>query len=570
MNRKDEKRSDLPPCLEEKGIRRVYAELSSGLRVPFLAVEVTGDRNGYFLLPDMAGPWREAAGAEIYPQGITPVRHSWIEQRAVQVVRPHGLRPGGAPEWQPIYQRRSFPVWRGRPGEAVTQLELARKGVVTPEMEYAAARESLPGWIKSLEELQDIGPEGISAWRVTPEKVRQEIAAGRAILPANINHPELEPTVIGSAFRVKINSNIGHSAAASGAGEEIEKMIVSVRYGADTVMDLSTGPEVITTRESIVRHCPVPVGTVPIYEAVQRVGNRPEDLSWELFRDVVIEQAEQGVDFFTIHAGVLQAYLPLAERRLAGMVSRGGSIMARWCRVHGRENFIYEHFDELCEIMRSYDVAFSLGDGLRPGCIEDANDEAQLAELRTLGLLAERARQMGCQVMIEGPGHVPLHLVRENMELKRRYCGETPFYTLGPLVTDIAAGHDHIASAIGAALIAAEGCALLCYVTPREHLGLPTLEDVREGVIAHRIAAHAADLAKGLPWAREWDNALSRARRKLHWDDQMRLFLDPETARRKFAEVNVDGKRAVCSMCGRDFCAVRIFSETAKSGEVSE
>ena len=546
------------PCGMMKGMRKVYARLESGLRVPLLAVEVReGKRRRFFILPDNSGPWRDRAAAAGYPQGTARLRQQWIEARGE--VAPEGR---GA-----VFQRRGFPVYRAVPGRCPTQLEYARRGMITPEMEFAAARESLPGWVDSPEELSRIRAAEMERWPVSPEKVRAEIAAGRAILPANINHPELEPTVIGPAFRVKINSNIGHSAAASGRGGELEKMIVSVVNGADTVMDLSTGPDVKETRESIIRHCPVPLGTVPIYEAVQRAGNVPEELTWELFRDVILEQAQQGVDFFTIHAGVLREYLPLAERRLGGMVSRGGSIMARWCRVHGKENFLYEHFEELCEIMRSYDVAFSLGDGPRPGCVEDANDEAQLAELRTLGELARRARQSGCQVMIEGPGHVPLHRVKENMELQRRYCAGTPFYTLGPLVTDIAAGHDHIASAIGGALIAMEGCALLCYVTPREHLGLPTVEDVREGVIAHRIAAHAADIARGIRWAREWDRAVSRARRELRWDDQMRLFLDPETAKRRFAEVNADGTKTVCTMCGREYCAVRIFSESSPPEE---
>ncbi|RKX32364.1 MAG: phosphomethylpyrimidine synthase ThiC [Verrucomicrobia bacterium] len=556
--------AELPSCMTE-GVFKVFAELESGLRVPFLAVEVRErKRRRFFILPDNSGPWREKAAGEVDPGGIARLRQPWIEARPE--VEP--VSQEGVPEnRRALFHERGFPLYRARPGTCPTQLEYARRGVITPEMEFAAARESLPGWVDSLERLKGIGAREMEKWPVSPEKVRAEIAAGRAILPANINHPELEPTVIGSAFRVKVNSNIGHSAAASGREGELEKMIVSVVNGADTVMDLSTGPGVVETRESIIRHCPVPLGTVPIYEAVQRVGNVPEELTWELFREVIIEQAEQGVDFFTIHAGVLREYLPLAEGRLGGMVSRGGSIMARWCRVHGKQNFLYEHFDELCEIMRSYDVAFSLGDGLRPGCIEDANDEAQLAELRTLGELARRARESGCQVMIEGPGHVPLHLVKENMELQRRYCAGAPFYTLGPLVTDVAAGRDHIASAIGAALIAMEGCALLCYVTPREHLGLPTVEDVREGVIAHRIAAHAADIARGVRWAREWDNAVSHARRELRWDDQMRLFLDPETAKQRFAEVNVDGMKTVCTMCGRDYCAVRIFSETSKREE---
>jgi len=420
-------------------------------------------------------------------------------------------------------------------------MHYARRGIVTPEMEFVAIREG-----------------------VDPEFVRQEVARGRAIIPANINHPELEPMIIGRNFLVKVNANIGNSAVTSSVAEEVEKMVWAIHWGADTVMDLSTGKYIHTTREWIIRNSPVPVGTVPIYQALERVGGRPEELTWEVFRDVLIEQAEQGVDYWTIHAGVLLRYIPLTVRRVTGIVSRGGSIMAAWCLAHHEENFLYTHFREICEIARAYDVSLSLGDGLRPGSIADANDEAQLAELRTLGELTKIAWEHDVQVMIEGPGHVPMHKIRENVELQMEWCHEAPFYTLGPIVTDIAPGYDHITSAIGAAMIAMYGTAMLCYVTPKEHLGLPNKEDVKQGVISYRIAAHAADLAKGHPMAQRWDDALSKARFEFRWEDQFNLSLDPDTARSYHDEtLPAPGAKLAhfCSMCGPKFCAMKITQE---------
>jgi len=434
-----------------------------------------------------------------------------------------------------------------RPGRAVTQMHYARRGIVTPEMEFVAIREG-----------------------VDPEFVRQEVARGRAIIPANINHPELEPMIIGRNFLVKVNANIGNSAVSSSVAEEVEKMVWAIRWGADTVMDLSTGKYIHTTREWILRNSPVPVGTVPIYQALERVGGRVEDLSWEVYRDVLIEQAEQGVDYWTVHAGVLLRYIPLTARRVTGIVSRGGSIMAAWCLAHHQENFLYTHFREICEIARAYDVSLSLGDGLRPGSIADANDEAQFAELRTLGELTRIAWEYDVQVMIEGPGHVPMHKIKENVDLQMELCHEAPFYTLGPLVTDIAPGYDHIASAIGAAMIAMYGTAMLCYVTPKEHLGLPNREDVKQGVIAYRIAAHAADVAKGHPAARRWDDALSKARFEFRWEDQFNLALDPETARAYHDEtLPAPGAKLAhfCSMCGPKFCAMKITQDVREYAE---
>ena len=421
-----------------------------------------------------------------------------------------------------------------------TQLELARAGTVTPEMEFVAIRE-----------------------HVAPEFVRDEIAAGRAIIPANRCHPESEPMIIGRKFRTKINANIGNSALGSSIPEELEKMRWSVLWGADTVMDLSTGKDIHETREAILRHCPTPIGTVPLYQALQKVDGDVNKLSWEIYRETLIEQAEQGVDYFTIHAGVLKKHVPLAKKRLTGIVSRGGSIMAQWMQNKGEESFLYTHFEEICEILQEYDITFSLGDGLRPGCLADANDAAQFGELKTLGELTQIAWKHGCQVMIEGPGHVPMHLIKENMDRQLEDCYEAPFYTLGPLVTDLAAGYDHLNSAIGGALIGWYGCSMLCYVTPKEHLGLPNKEDVREGVVAHKIAAHAADLAKGIPNAQDRDNAISKARFEFRWGDQFNLCFDPERARR-FREQSMppgekfDVKQRYCSMCGENFCAMRI------------
>jgi len=433
------------------------------------------------------------------------------------------------------------------PGGVVTQLHYARKGVITPEMEYIAIREGL-----------------------RPEFVRDEVARGRAVIPSNINHPEAEPMIIGRNFLVKINANIGNSVVSSSIEEEVEKAVWACRWGADTIMDLSTGKNIHETREWILRNTPVPVGTVPIYQALEKVGGKAEELSWEIFRDTLIEQAEQGVDYFTVHAGVLLRYVPLTARRLTGIVSRGGSIMAKWCLAHHRENFIYTHFEEICEIMRVYDVSFSLGDGLRPGSIADANDAAQFAELETLGELTKKAWQRDCQVIIEGPGHIPMHLIKENVDKQLKECDEAPFYTLGPLTTDIAPGYDHITSAIGAAMIGWYGTAMLCYVTPKEHLGLPNKKDVKDGVIAYKIAAHAADLAKGHPGAQRRDDALSKARFEFRWQDQFNLSLDPDTARSFHDEtLPAEGAKVAhfCSMCGPHFCSMKITQEVRRYAE---
>jgi phosphomethylpyrimidine synthase len=464
---------------------------------------------------------------------------------------------------------------RAKSGMNVTQLHYARKGIVTPEMEFIAIREN-----QSREMTEDLTARigqssGVVqhpgfAWGasipsvITPEFVRAEVARGRAIIPSNINHPESEPMIIGRSFLVKINSNIGNSSVASTIEEEVEKMIWSIRWGADTVMDLSTGKNIHETREWIIRNSPVPIGTVPIYQALEKVGGKAEDLTWEIFRDTLIEQAEQGVDYFTIHAGVRLAYVPMTAKRLTGIVSRGGSIHAKWCLSHHQENFAYTHFEEICEIMKAYDVAFSLGDGLRPGSIADANDEAQFAELDTLGELTKTAWRHDVQVMIEGPGHVPMHMIQVNMEKQLKACHEAPFYTLGPLTTDIAPGYDHITSGIGAAMIGWYGCAMLCYVTPKEHLGLPGREDVKAGVIAYKIAAHAADLAKGHPGAQARDNALSKARFEFRWEDQFNLALDPDTARQFHDATLPDNAAKVshfCSMCGPHFCSMKITQD---------
>ncbi|MDI9877738.1 phosphomethylpyrimidine synthase ThiC [Flectobacillus rivi] len=462
---------------------------------------------------------------------------------------------------------------KAKAGQNVTQLHYAKKGIITPEMEYIAIREN-----QKIESLQSLGhqhegysfgantPKGV----ITPEFVREEIAAGRAIIPANINHPESEPMIIGRNFLVKINANIGNSAVSSSIEEEVEKAVWACRWGADTIMDLSTGKNIHETREWIIRNSPVPIGTVPIYQALEKVGGKAEDLTWELFRDTLIEQAEQGVDYFTIHAGVLLRYVPLTAKRVTGIVSRGGSIMAKWCLAHHKENFLYTHFEEICEIMKAYDVSFSLGDGLRPGSIADANDAAQFAELETLGELTKIAWKHDIQVMIEGPGHVPMHMIKENMDKQLKECHEAPFYTLGPLTTDIAPGYDHITSGIGAAMIGWFGCAMLCYVTPKEHLGLPNRKDVKDGVITYKIAAHAADLAKGHPGAQVRDNALSKARFEFRWEDQFNLSLDPDTAREFHDEtLPADGAKIAhfCSMCGPSFCSMKITQEVRDYAE---
>ena len=469
--------------------------------------------------------------------GLPPLREAWVAGRGGYFEESRGRHVGG--EVEVPAQALSRPVRRGNDG--VTQLHHARHGVVTQEMEFVALREGF-----------------------APEFVREEVARGRAIIPANINHPELEPMAIGRNFLVKINANIGNSAVSSSIEEEVEKLRWATLWGADTVMDLSTGPNIHETREWILRNSPVPIGTVPIYQALEKVGGRPEELTWELYRDTLIEQAEQGVDYFTVHAGVLLRYIPMTARRMTGIVSRGGSIMAKWCLAHHEENFTYTHFREICEIMRAYDVSFSLGDGLRPGSIADANDEAQFAELKTQGELTRVSWEYDVQVMNEGPGHVPLHLIRENMEHQLDWCDEAPFYTLGPLTTDIAPGYDHITSAIGAAMIGWYGTAMLCYVTPKEHLGLPNRDDVKAGVIAYKIAAHAADLGKGHPRAQAWDDALSKARFDFRWEDQFNLALDPQTARAYHDEtMPAEGAKVAhfCSMCGPKFCSMELTQQ---------
>jgi phosphomethylpyrimidine synthase len=519
---------------------------------------------------DPSGPYTDPAVGIDIRQGLPALREPWVRARgdveevAARNIRPedNGLRAGEASE-VPLFDRGKRRPLRARNGGAPTQLAYARAGIVTAEMEYIAIRENLGRAAKgSTADGESFGasiPE-----IVTPEFVRDEVARGRAIIPANINHPESEPMIIGRNFLVKINANIGNSIVTSSVAEEVDKLVWAIRWGGDTVMDLSTGKNIHTIREWIVRNSPVPIGTVPIYQALEKVGGKAEDLTWEIFRDTLLEQCEQGVDYFTIHAGVRLPFIPLTAKRVTGIVSRGGSIMAKWCLAHHRENFLYTNFPEICEIMRAYDVSFSLGDGLRPGSTRDANDEAQFAELKTLGELTKIAWKHDVQVMIEGPGHVPMHKIKENMDLQLEHCHEAPFYTLGPLVTDIAPGYDHITSAIGAAMIGWFGTAMLCYVTPKEHLGLPDRNDVKDGVIAYKIAAHAADMAKGHPGARERDDALSRARFEFRWRDQFNLSLDPETAE-KFHDQTLPAEGAklahFCSMCGPKFCSMKISQE---------
>ena len=514
------------------------------IRVPRRAVTLTDGT--VHTLYDTSGPYTDSESSLDIRRGLQPLRERWIAARndTIELDRATSLYRRGREAMSELDVVR-FPSprlpRRAKPGANVTQMHYAARGEITPEMEFVALRES-----------------------VEPEFVRGEIARGRAILPANVNHPESEPMIIGRNFLVKINANIGNSAVSSSIDEEVEKMTWATRWGADTVMDLSTGKNIHETREWILRNSPVPIGTVPIYQALEKVGGKAEDLTWELFADTLIEQAEQGVDYFTIHAGVLLRYVPLTANRITGIVSRGGSILAKWCLAHHRENFLYEHFEEICEIMKAYDVAFSLGDGLRPGCTADANDAAQFAELETLGELTDVAWKHDVQVMIEGPGHVPMHMIEENMRKQLEVCKEAPFYTLGPLVTDIAPGYDHITSAIGAAMIGWFGTAMLCYVTPKEHLGLPNKKDVKDGVIAYKIAAHAADLAKGHKGAAHWDDVLSKARFEFRWEDQFDLSLDPETAR-DFHDETLPAPGAkiahFCSMCGPHFCSMKITQE---------
>ena len=552
----------------------IHPEVKVGMRAISLS---EGSGEAPLRVYDPSGPYTDATASIDIRRGLPELRRSWIEGRGdVETyqgrdVRPedNGLKPHETGKLDALFERGARQPLRARKGAVPTQLAYARAGLITPEMEYVAIRENM-GRAEAREALTRDG-ESFGAElpdQVTPEFVRDEIARGRAIIPANINHTELEPMIIGRNFLVKINANIGNSAVTSSIGEEVEKLVWATRWGADTVMDLSTGKNIHTTREWILRNSPVPIGTVPIYQALEKVGGVPEKLTWEIFRDTLIEQAEQGVDYFTIHAGVRLAYIPLTAKRVTGIVSRGGSIMAKWCLAHHQENFLYTHFKEICEIMQAYDVSFSLGDGLRPGSIADANDAAQFAELDTLGELTKVAWDYDVQVMIEGPGHVPMHKIKVNMDKQLKACGEAPFYTLGPLTTDIAPGYDHITSGIGAAMIGWFGCAMLCYVTPKEHLGLPNRDDVKTGVITYKIAAHAADLAKGHPAAQRRDDALSRARFEFRWHDQFNLGLDPDTARLYHDEtLPAEGAKVAhfCSMCGPKFCSMKISQDVREA-----
>ena len=582
--------------------KRVYLEGgNSGVRVPMKEISLSPTRtseqkeepNDPVRVYDTSGPWGDPDFHRQHELGLPRIRDQWIEERGDTVfiqgrqATPadngylsdlHAQRSDQKGKDLPDYDRSKIKVRKSKTGNAVTQLQYARDGIITPEMEFIAIRENmkLQALSNDLDCSQDNDRNSLNHQHpgenfgasipkeITAEFVRSEVARGRAIIPANINHPELEPMIIGRNFLVKINANIGNSAVASSIEEEVEKMRWATKWGADTLMDLSTGKNIHRTREWIIRNCPVPVGTVPIYQALEKVRGKPEDLTWEIFRDTLIEQAEQGVDYFTIHAGVLLRYVPLTSKRMTGIVSRGGSIMAKWCLAHHKENFLYEKWDEICQIMAAYDVSFSIGDGLRPGSIADANDEAQFAELKTQGELTTRAWKYGVQVMNEGPGHVPMHMIKENMEKQIEWCHEAPFYTLGPLTTDIAPGYDHITSGIGAAMIGWYGCAMLCYVTPKEHLGLPDREDVREGVVTYKLAAHAADLAKGHPSAQFRDNALSKARFEFRWQDQFNLSLDPDKAR-EFHDQTLPQENAktahFCSMCGPHFCSMKISEE---------
>ena len=601
--------------------KKIYVEgtLHPEVRVPMREIEVTPTKsytgavtaNEPVRVYDCSGPWGDPAFAGTSEQGLPALRAKWIRDRGdVEEIDGREVKPqdngylsgkhaeyaskaekNRLVEFPGLTSQRRRPL-RAKAGKVVTQLAYARAGIITPEMEFIAIRENM-GRAKIAEMSKDIVrndlnkqhagssqlgqspytpsifsrfPQRIPA-QITPEFVRDEVAAGRAIIPNNINHPESEPMIIGRNFLVKINANIGNSAVASSIEEEVEKMRWATKWGADTVMDLSTGKNIHATREWILRNSPVPIGTVPIYQALEKVGGKAEDLTWELFRDTLIEQAEQGVDYFTIHAGVLLRFVPMTANRMTGIVSRGGSIMAKWCLAHHQENFLYTHWDDICDIMAAYDVAFSIGDGLRPGSIADANDEAQFGELKVQGELTKRAWAKGVQVMNEGPGHVPMHMIEENMVKQLEWCGEAPFYTLGPLTTDIAPGYDHITSGIGAAMIGWYGCAMLCYVTPKEHLGLPNKKDVKDGVIAYKIAAHAADLAKGHPGAQYRDNALSKARFEFRWEDQFNLSLDPVTAREFHDEtLPQEGAKTAhfCSMCGPHFCSMKITEDVRK------
>jgi phosphomethylpyrimidine synthase len=566
-------------------IRVSFREISQS---PTRLSDGTEEKNHPVMVYDASGPWGDPDQRCEVTSGLPALRRPWILARGdVQEYKGRPIAPADDGYLSAVHAAKSaqkeskgklevFPGLKRQPLRAseahpVTQLWYARRGIITPEMEYIAIRENL-----GREQVEKNGHHPGNAWgaripeSITPEFVRDEVARGRAIIPANINHPELEPMIIGRNFLVKINANIGNSAVASSIEEEVEKMRWATKWGADTVMDLSTGKNIHATREWIVRNSPVPIGTVPIYQALEKVGGRAEELTWEIYRDTLIEQAEQGVDYFTVHAGVLLRFIPLTAKRRTGIVSRGGSILAKWCLAHHKENFLYTHWDEICEIMAAYDVSFSIGDGLRPGSIADANDEAQFAELYAQGDLTKRAWEFGVQVMNEGPGHIPMQMIQENMEKQLAWCHEAPFYTLGPLTTDIAPGYDHLTSAIGAAMIGWYGTAMLCYVTPKEHLGLPNREDVKEGVIAYKIAAHAADLGKGHPSAQHRDDALSKARFEFRWADQFNLSLDPEKARSYHDEtLPQEGAKTAhfCSMCGPHFCSMKITEDVRKYAE---
>ncbi len=562
------------PTGPRAGGRKVYVagELFPDIRVPFREVAVHPSANEPpVTMYDSSGPYTDPAVTIDIRKGLPKVKSSWQLDRGdiAPVLNPREVKPednghASGKHLAPRFDVSNHRVFKGVEGRPVTQYEYAKAGIITPEMEYVAIRENLrrEQTAPCIRDGEDFGAS-IPDF-VTPEFVRQEIARGRAIIPHNINHPEVEPMIIGRNFLVKINANIGNSAVLSSVDDEVDKLVWATRWGADNVMDLSTGRNIHNIRDWIIRNSSVPIGTVPIYQALEKVNGVAEDLTWEVFRDTLIEQAEQGVDYFTIHAGVRLPFVPMTARRVTGIVSRGGSIMAKWCLAHHKESFLYEHFEDICDIMRAYDVSFSLGDGLRPGSIADANDEAQFAELRTLGELTKIAWAKGCQVMIEGPGHVPMHKIKANMDEQLKHCHEAPFYTLGPLTTDIAPGYDHITSAIGAAMIGWFGTAMLCYVTPKEHLGLPDRQDVKDGVITYKIAAHAADLAKGHPGARAHDDALSRARFEFRWEDQFNLSLDPETARKFHDETlpkEAHKTAHFCSMCGPKFCSMKISQD---------
>ena len=582
------------PTGPRAGGRKVYVqgELYPEIRVPFREVAVHPSANEPpVTMYDSSGPYTDPSVTIDIKRGLPKVKSAWQLDRGdiAPVLNPREVKPednghASGRHLAPRFDTSNHQVFKGVPGRPVTQYEYAKAGIITPEMEYVAIRENLrrqnPASVGAQEASDRVA--SVSAERdgesfgasipdyVTPEFVRDEIARGRAIIPHNINHPEVEPMIIGRNFLVKINANIGNSAVLSSVDDEVDKLVWATRWGADNVMDLSTGRNIHNIRDWIIRNSSVPIGTVPIYQALEKVNGVAEDLTWEVFRDTLIEQAEQGVDYFTIHAGVRLPFVPLTANRVTGIVSRGGSIMAKWCLAHHRESFLYEHFEDICDIMRAYDVSFSLGDGLRPGSIADANDAAQFAELRTLGELTKIAWAKGCQVMIEGPGHVPMHKIKQNMDEQLKHCHEAPFYTLGPLTTDIAPGYDHITSAIGAAMIGWFGTAMLCYVTPKEHLGLPDRQDVKDGVITYKIAAHAADLAKGHPAARLHDDALSRARFEFRWEDQFNLGLDPETARKYHDETlpkEAHKTAHFCSMCGPKFCSMKISQDIRRDAE---